>query len=848
MARKKIGGIYIDLDAQTVQFDKKLSAAGRTIGVTEARFESLARSAKWATAGIAAAVGLMAKRSIGMAMDVTEAENLFTVSMGRMADAAKDWSVELSKSLGLNQYELRKQIGTVNQMFTAMGMAGDQAFGLGKQFVELAQDMASFYNLRPEEAFQKLQAGITGEAEPLKRLGVLVDETTTKTFAMAQGLRKNWSEVSQAEKVYWRFQSILAQTANAQGDLARTLDSPTNRIRKLQARFDELTTTVGIQFLDAFARALDQVDALVPRVEALAKELAPRLAQAAMSAMDAMGRMASLFGALPDSFKSAAVQVGLMAGAVWLLVPALSALKSASLWLAANPLTIPLAAGAAALTAGAAQFAKSQEDFESLVRSKTNRMPTYLPKLDESGNLVMREEQAQIRQVTEALKKLRDLEAKPVDLKSLQLTQADLAGPKAALDFSAGVKDPPEPTEWQKYFAKLVDDARESVTRIREYWRLVDEGRTEVERSLGREGMAKVLGLDARDDLFGELKTRFQTAFRDLSATMGETMKSAYDRLDETAVAATSRLVGYWSDVTAKIRESRDTVLQLSRVMERQRPPDQSVAIMAPNAKRTVQRPEGYENLVRGMEYAAEATTGFREHFSQQMSLVRNDFARTFADAIVQARGWAETMDSIVKNFASTALRVLTERLFDKLAGKMAGLGGAGGGGDIFGSILSGVLSFIPGVGGLIGGLFGKVFGGAPKSMKLARGGIVKSPAFGWTANGQPFEMAEAGAEYVVPAQVMEGLIERASSAMAGATVSWPRWSAYSGPSHVEAADLPRGYGRDGMVEALLAELRRIKSMPAGQVVRSAVDTDGPENLFRGAGRQRLRRLAFNEY
>ncbi len=113
-------------------------------------------------------------KALDMAMDAVESENLFEESMGGMADSAREWSKQLRKDLGLNEYEVRKNVATFNVMFDSMGISEDAAYDMATGMSQLAYDMASFYNLPTEEAFQKLQAGITGEAEPLKRLGILV--------------------------------------------------------------------------------------------------------------------------------------------------------------------------------------------------------------------------------------------------------------------------------------------------------------------------------------------------------------------------------------------------------------------------------------------------------------------------------------------------------------------------------------------------------------------------------------------------------------------------------------------------------------------------------------------------
>lgn len=109
----------------------------------------------------------LGKESLSMANDVVESESLFEVSMKGMASDARKWSEELSASLGLNEYNLRRNVGTFNTMFVSMGLGEKAAYDMSTGLTELAEDMASFYNVDPEEMFTKLRAGITGETEPL---------------------------------------------------------------------------------------------------------------------------------------------------------------------------------------------------------------------------------------------------------------------------------------------------------------------------------------------------------------------------------------------------------------------------------------------------------------------------------------------------------------------------------------------------------------------------------------------------------------------------------------------------------------------------------------------------------
>ncbi|HEX9156982.1 MAG TPA: hypothetical protein VF827_03120, partial [Syntrophales bacterium] len=239
---------------------EKFSAAMEKLGPeaekssTQASSGIMSMSGAWKLAGAAAAAaGVAILATIGYAtklgMEAVESENLFNVSMGAMADEARKWSQELSDSLGLNEFELRKSVGTFNVMLSSMGLATDQAYSMSTSLTKLAYDMASFYNLKPEEAFDKLRAGISGESEPLKRLGIVVNETTTQIWALKHGLIAQGEEMSEQTKILARYGVIMDQTKAAQGDLARTMDSPANAIRILKSSVEELLTKLGMAFL-----------------------------------------------------------------------------------------------------------------------------------------------------------------------------------------------------------------------------------------------------------------------------------------------------------------------------------------------------------------------------------------------------------------------------------------------------------------------------------------------------------------------------------------------------------------------------------------------------------------------
>lgn len=260
-----------------------------------------------------------------MAMDAVESENLFEVSMGNMAGSARKWSEDLSKSLGLNAYEVRNNVATFNVMLNSMGLTEQASYDMSTSLTKLAYDMASFYNLKPEEAFEKLRAGISGETEPLKALGINISDTAVNTYALQQGLAKQGHEMTEQEKITARFGLIMQSTSKAQGDLGRTMDSPTNKIRTMKQQAEQL----GIQFgqvlipvletlmatikpiMDTFLGLSKGQQELIVKIGLMVAALGPVLS--------IVGKIITVGGSLASIFGKASTAIGAAGGAMKIL-------------------------------------------------------------------------------------------------------------------------------------------------------------------------------------------------------------------------------------------------------------------------------------------------------------------------------------------------------------------------------------------------------------------------------------------------------------------------------------------------------------------------------------------------
>lgn len=323
------GSLWVKLGLTDKNFADGLKKAEKSLKAFGDRLSNLGMRM---TTGLSLPLAAVSGAAIKLGMDAVESENLFSVSMGKMSDSARAWSEDLRKNLGLNSYEVRKNIGTFNVMLKSMGLTEDAAFGMSKGLTQLAYDMASFYNLSTDEAFQKLQSGISGEVEPLKRLGIIVNETTIKNYALTHGIIKQGQTMTESQKIVARYGAIIEQTSAAQGDLARTMDSPANKLRLLQSRMQEAAINLGTALLPAFTALMEAITPLTEKIGALAnwfsqlpkpiKDIAIALLGISIAlgpVLLMIGKISTALSAIPGVLKMVGSSTGVVIGALSLL-------------------------------------------------------------------------------------------------------------------------------------------------------------------------------------------------------------------------------------------------------------------------------------------------------------------------------------------------------------------------------------------------------------------------------------------------------------------------------------------------------------------------------------------------
>lgn len=203
-----------------------------------------------------------------------EAANLFGVSMKGLTGEASTFINKMETLLGIDPTEAMNNMATIQGLTTSFGMASDKAYILSKNLTQLGYDLASLKNIPVAESFTKIQAAISGELEPIRRLGVDISNARLQQELLNLGYSQSVSTLSQADKAVLRYIAIMKQTTDAQGDFARTINSPANQIKILKAQLNSLARSVGSLLYPALKSILPPLIAAVELVKELVTGIA----------------------------------------------------------------------------------------------------------------------------------------------------------------------------------------------------------------------------------------------------------------------------------------------------------------------------------------------------------------------------------------------------------------------------------------------------------------------------------------------------------------------------------------------------------------------------------------------
>ena len=215
---------------------------------------------------------LVSRQMIKLASDTVEATNKVEVAFGKSGDAVKEFASTSLTQFGIAKGSAMDMAATYGDMSTSMGLTQQQAAGLSITLVGLAADLASFKNIGIDQANTALKGIFTGETESLKTLGIVMTEANLKAYALSKGFKGNTEDLTQSEKVLLRYNYVLENTKNSQGDFARTGGGAANQMRIFSESLKELGDTFGSEILPLFTKAITFVNGLLKEFAKLDSE------------------------------------------------------------------------------------------------------------------------------------------------------------------------------------------------------------------------------------------------------------------------------------------------------------------------------------------------------------------------------------------------------------------------------------------------------------------------------------------------------------------------------------------------------------------------------------------------
>lgn len=287
---------------------EKYNASARKATSTTGQFTSGLKALNVAAVAITfRKIGHFIAQAVTESNKYQEDLNLFTVALGQYAAEAQNYAEKVSDVMGIDPAQWLRNQGVFNTLLTGFGDTADRAQLMSQNLTQLGYDISSFFNISIEDAMQKLQSGISGELEPLRRLGYDLSQARLEQTALNLGIKESVANMTQAEKAELRYYAIMTQVTTAQGDMARTLEAPANQLRILQAQLTQAARAIGNIFIPALNAILPYAIAVVQVIREIANALA-NLAGFKLTEVDYSGVNNAAVGAgsLADNLDDAA--------------------------------------------------------------------------------------------------------------------------------------------------------------------------------------------------------------------------------------------------------------------------------------------------------------------------------------------------------------------------------------------------------------------------------------------------------------------------------------------------------------------------------------------------------------
>lgn len=275
----KVGSSFSALPSKiksTINSTNRLSSVNQKASASFASLASQLENIKKRAAQLVSlkAISTYLANAVAKFNDFYEATDLFNNAMGELSGQATELISKMESLLGIDPTEAMTNIATIQSLATSFGLASDKAYILSKNLTQLAYDEASYWNKDTATTFTAISSAISGELEPIRRLGVDLSQARLQQELLSLGFNKQVSTLSQADKAILRYIAIMKQTTNIQGNLAQTISSPANMVRILKSEISQLAKAVGQLLYPAFKAILPVLIAAVDLIKEFVVSLA----------------------------------------------------------------------------------------------------------------------------------------------------------------------------------------------------------------------------------------------------------------------------------------------------------------------------------------------------------------------------------------------------------------------------------------------------------------------------------------------------------------------------------------------------------------------------------------------
>lgn len=275
----KVGGSFSALPSKiksAISSTNRLSSANNKASASFAKLASQLEAIKNRAAQLVSlkAIASYLANAVAKFNDFYEATDLFNNAMGELSGQATELINKMESLLGIDPTEAMTNIATIQSLATSFGLASDKAYILSKNLTQLSYDESSYWNKDTATTFTAIASAISGELEPIRRLGVDLSQARLQQELLALGFNKQVSSLSQADKAVLRYIAIMKQTTNIQGNLAQTISSPANMVRILKSEISQLAKAVGQLLYPAFKAILPVLIAAVDLIKEFVVSLA----------------------------------------------------------------------------------------------------------------------------------------------------------------------------------------------------------------------------------------------------------------------------------------------------------------------------------------------------------------------------------------------------------------------------------------------------------------------------------------------------------------------------------------------------------------------------------------------